>query len=205
MDIPVRAKVDCIDGSCGRISYLILNPTNDQITHVVVDTNLFPDSARLVPIAKVTECHPPDRICLSLSKAELDAAEPFIEAEFLGVGADDPDEDVYRVWPYAEIDVGMVVVEHKRIPKGEIEVHRGARVMATDGVVGQVDAFLVDPTNNKTTYLILREGHLWGQRDVNIPVSEIERIEHNAVHLRLDKRSIEALPSVPARKRRQEV
>jgi hypothetical protein len=203
MDIPVRAQVDCTDGPCGHIAYLILNPTTDQVTHVVVGMGLFPESARLIPVGKVTACRAPDRVCLSLSKAELEQAEPFIEADFLGSGSNDPDADTYMVWPYAEIDAGMVVVEHKRIPKGEVEVHRGARVLATDGAVGQVDAFLIDPTNDRTTHLLLREGHLWGQQDVSIAVSEIERIERNAVYLRLDKRAIAALPAVATRKRRQ--
>jgi sporulation protein YlmC with PRC-barrel domain len=202
MDISIKAKVDCVDGHYGHIAYLILNPTTDQVTHVVVATNLFPESAHLVPIEKVVECQP-DRVCLSISRAELDQSEPFIEADFLGVGADDPDEDTFMVWPYAEVDAGMVVVEHKRIPQGEVEVHRGARVVATDGVVGQVDAFLIDPKSGKTTHLLLRKGHLWGQKDITIAVSEIERIEHNHVFLRLDKRAIAALPAVNARSRRQ--
>ena len=39
-----------------------------------------------------------------------------------------------------------------------------------------------------------------GQRDVTIPVSEIERFEENVVHLKLDKRHIDALPSIPAKR-----
>jgi hypothetical protein len=35
---------------------------------------------------------------------------------------------------------------------------------------------------------------------VTIPVSQIERIEENAVYLRLDKHSIEALPAIPVRR-----
>jgi hypothetical protein len=47
---------------------------------------------------------------------------------------------------------------------------------------------------------VLREGHLWGQKDVAIPVSEIERIEDNTVHLKIDMRKIEALPAIPVRR-----
>jgi hypothetical protein len=41
---------------------------------------------------------------------------------------------------------------------------------------------------------------LWGQKDVTIPVSEIERIKEDHVYLKLDKRSIEALPAIPKRR-----
>jgi sporulation protein YlmC with PRC-barrel domain len=79
---------------------------------------------------------------------------------------------------------------------------RGARVEATDGRVGRVDEFLIDPENDHITHIVLREGHLWGQRDVSIPVSEIERVEEDAVYLKLSKRKIEALPATPVRRKR---
>jgi len=49
---------------------------------------------------------------------------------------------------------------------------------------------------NQITHLVLREGHLWGQKDVAIPVSEIERIGRETVHLKLDKRRVAALPAL---------
>jgi len=73
-------------------------------------------------------------------------------------------------------------------------------VEASDGRIGRVDEFLVDPVTGQISHLILREGHLWGKRDITIPVSEIERIEDDSVHLKLDKQSIEALPAVPVRR-----
>jgi sporulation protein YlmC with PRC-barrel domain len=105
---------------------------------------------------------------------------------------------------YVEKEVsslGLLPIEHLHIPSGELAMRRGARVQATDGRVGQVDEFLVNPVNGYITHLVLREGHLWGQKDVTIPVSQIERIEENAVYLKLDKHSIEALPAVPVSKR----
>jgi sporulation protein YlmC with PRC-barrel domain len=105
----------------------------------------------------------------------------------------------YRMWPYVIPEV-LMPIEHMHIPPGELAVRRGARVRATDGHVGRVDEFMVDPTNGHITHLVLREGHPWGQKDVTIPVSQIERIEENAVYLRLDKHSIEALPAIPVRR-----
>lgn len=36
------------------------------------------------------------------------------------------------------------------------------------------------------THLVLRESHLWGQKDVTIPVSEIDRMEDNVVYHKLN-------------------
>jgi sporulation protein YlmC with PRC-barrel domain len=67
--------------------------------------------------------------------------------------------------------------------------------------VGKVDEFLVDLSDGHITHLVLREGHLWGQKDVTIPVSEIQRIEEDTVYLKLDKHSIEKLPGIPVKRR----
>ena len=63
-----------------------------------------------------------------------------------------------------------------------------------------MDEFVTIPTNGQITHLLLREGHLWGCKEVTIPVSEIERIEGGAVYVKLDKRGIQALPSVQVRR-----
>jgi hypothetical protein len=50
-------------------------------------------------------------------------------------------------------------------------------------------------------HLVLQKGHPWGQKEVVIPVSEIERIKEKVVRLRLSKRQIGALPAVPIRRK----
>jgi sporulation protein YlmC with PRC-barrel domain len=127
--------------------------------------------------------------------------EPFIEAEFLPSPKATYQADPIMIWPYSMPESAVITLEHEHVPPGELAVRRGARVQATDGYVGRVDEFLVDPTNGHITHLIMREGHLWGQKDVTIPVSEIDRIEEDTVCLKLDKRRIAALPAIPMRKK----
>ena len=68
---------------------------------------------------------------------------------------------------------------------------------ATGGRVGQVDEFVVDPESGYITHLALREGHLWGDEEVTIPVSEIVKIEEDVVHLKLNKEQVEVtIPEV---------
>jgi hypothetical protein len=97
--------------------------------------------------------------------------------------------------PYAVSQTTVVRVQRKHIPPGELAMHQGARVEATDGHVGRVDEFLVDSSEH-ITHLVLRDGHLWGQKEVIIPVSEIHHIEEDAVCLKIDRHTIESLPAV---------
>jgi sporulation protein YlmC with PRC-barrel domain len=128
----------------------------------------------------------------------------FEETDFIEAGqleASLPYSVPYEVWPYARYEAMPMPFEHERIPTGEVAIRRGTPVKATDGDVGKVDEFLVDPKNNDISHLILREGHLWEKKDVTIPVSNIDRITEEAVYLNLDKKAIESLPTVPVRRR----
>jgi sporulation protein YlmC with PRC-barrel domain len=192
MDIPVDAEVRCADGPCGQSACVILNPTTEEVTHLVVKEKHLPYTERLVPITLVMETTP-HLIRLRCTGDELATLEPFIETEFI--------QGPYLMWPYVAPETAIVPLEHEHIPPGELAVRRGTRVEATDGHVGRVDEFLVDPASEHITHLILREGHLWGQKDVTIPVSQIDRIEKDTVYLKLDKKRIEALPTIPVRRR----
>jgi|SRR3989304_214919 len=77
----------------------------------------------------------------------------------------------------------------------DLAVRGGTRVKATDGYVGHVDEFVVNPENCHITHLVMREGHLWGQKDVIIPLSAMGETREDTVFLKLDKHQIESLPT----------
>jgi sporulation protein YlmC with PRC-barrel domain len=203
MDIPLNAEVHCADGVCGRSTYVIVNPVNEQVTHVVVREEWFPHDEHLVPLDLVIESTP-DTIRLRCTKKDLVMQEPFTQVEYVAgdLAGFRYERGDFMLWPYNVPDEGEVIpVEIERVPLGELAVRRGTRVEATDGHVGRVDEFLVDAESEHITHLILREGHLWGQKDVTIPVSEIARVEEDTVYLKLTKEQIEALPTIPVRRR----
>jgi hypothetical protein len=57
-----------------------------------------------------------------------------------------------------------------------------------------VKGFLVDPGDHRVTHVLLQEGHLWGRKEVAIPVSAVTGIE-NGIRLNMTKKQIEDLPS----------
>jgi len=73
-------------------------------------------------------------------------------------------------------------------------IHKGSHVFATDGRIGQVDDFLVKPENDIITHIVMKEGHLWDQREIAIPISFIKHIEDDSIYLKVDKASVEVLP-----------
>lgn len=197
MDIPINVDVFCALEQCGRSTSLIVNPVNEEVTHIVVTQKNFPYIERLVPVSEIFESTP-NSIKLRCTPEKLAQMEPYEETDFISGGNMEsalPYKVPYLVWPYSMYEGGPLQLTQEHIPAGEIAIHIGAPVHAKDGKVGKVDEFLVDPTSNHITHLVLREGHLWGQKDITIPVSEIKSIGEDAVYLQLDKEDIEKLPA----------
>lgn len=195
MDVATGVDVECADGTCGRSQYVILDPANATVTHVVVgDTDTFAET-RLVPITYVSGTSP-ELIRLKCSRAELQTLPLFSEYET------SMPEGPYLAYAPSAFWMGPLMVywptvrppERRYVPKGELPIRRGAQVEASDGHIGSVDEFLVEPGSGQITHLVLREGHLWGRRDVLIPAAEIDRIEQGTVYLRITKERAGAFP-----------
>jgi hypothetical protein len=82
----------------------------------------------------------------------------------------------------------------------------GARASSPDGFCGVVSGTIVDPAartvthefgrldpGEKVTHILLVEGHLWGRRQVALPVSAVASIE-DGIRLNITKRQVENLP-----------
>jgi len=190
-DIPVGADVECIDGLCGACTAVVVEPQSETVTHLVVREHEFPHVERLVPLSRVAQNHP-SRIHLDCRLAELRHMPEFVETEYL------PGSTPYFFWPVGIEAFAPLVVEHERVPAGELAIHRGARVQAADGAAGRVEEFIVDASGH-ITHLVVREGHLWGQKDVTVPVSAIGRLEEDTVYLRIDRATFAAFPTVSVR------
>jgi sporulation protein YlmC with PRC-barrel domain len=198
MKISLNSRVSCTDGLSGRVVQVIVNPATRKVTHLAVEESKVPHIERLVPVGYIVNTSG-DLVNLDCTRQELSRMKPLIEAEFVWAEFPEFDESCpYMLLPYV-IPV-RIAANHKSLPPGDLCICRGARVQASDGRVGWVDEFAVVPTNGEITHLLLREGHLWGRKEVAIPVSAIERIEEKAVYLNLNRRAVEALPAVQVRR-----
>jgi len=208
MEIPLQAQVECTDGICGLSIYVLIDPVIDQVTHVVVKETIT-NTEYVVPVGVISETIA-DTIQLRCSKAELEKMAPFVQTEFVqdkvldyaGYRGGISGAGSYFYMPYVTSEVRIPVsIEHQQIPPGELAVHRGTRVEATDGYVGKVDEFVVNPQSGHITYLVMREGHLWGKKNVIIPLSAMEDTGDDTVFLNIDKHQIESLPTFPVNRR----
>ncbi len=194
---------------CGRSVDVLINPVIDQVTHLVVKEDDSPNTEYIVPVDFVIETIT-GTIRLSCSKAELEKMDPFIKTKFIEETVPDIRSGYGGLYgigssyllPYVTPEMTVYVPqESQQIPPGEMAVQRGTRVEATDGYVGKVDEFVINPKNGHITHLVMREGHLWGKKDVIIPVSAMGETLQDTVFLKIAKTQIESLPTFPVNRR----
>jgi hypothetical protein len=182
-----------------------LNPATEQITHIVVKEKPPSRVERLVPVVLVGQTAA-QVILLNCTLKEFAALEPFNQTEFvygdLPHHASDP--NLTLLWPYAVPAKRIVDDKVRPIPPGDLAVRKGARVQATDGRVGQIEQFLVDPDSGYITHLCLQEGRRRGDNVVCVPVSDIDEIREKVVYLKVDRQAVESMTCIPAKQWSQE-
>jgi len=192
-NLALKAKVQCSDGVCGHSTSAIIHPIDFQLTHIVVDdTKLHSDPTRLVPIKYISSASDGE-VMLSCTKNELAAMKPFVSTDFVGVSTSNNKTSVSKT-PVSSDDPNADAVQEEHIPQGELDIHSGTQIQATDDPVGALDEFVVDLESGAISHLISKEGHLWRKKDLAIPVSDIDSIIGDTVYLKLSKREAEALP-----------
>jgi sporulation protein YlmC with PRC-barrel domain len=192
----IGAEVSCTDGVCGKLSRVVVDPVAREVTHLIVEPRHGHQLPRLVPLSLADTAA--GEIRLNCTLAEFDVLNPAEETRFISDVADVPDYRPTDVvfWPhygYRGARGGLATSD--TIPPGEVEVRRGEHVHASDGAIGQVAGLVIDPGSHRVTHVLLQEGHLWGQKDVAIPISAVTRVADH-IEVSLSKQQVEDLPPV---------
>ena len=202
----------CSDGYRGEVRAVVIDPIAATVSHVVIEPEGRSGLARLVPLDRVDPNPDPDNdsgsgaasgpLRLRYTEAEFMALGPAEEtlAEF-AVGQTVPVQLLPTGWrgtgePVAEGGDILRIPERETIdvvPSGEVEEHRGDHVHATDGDIGQLRGFRLDPSSGRVTHVLLGEGHLWGRKEVAIPFDKLTGFDHG-ISLSLTRRQVADLP-----------
>jgi sporulation protein YlmC with PRC-barrel domain len=205
----IGTAASCSDGPVGKVSRLIVDPVAEKVTHLVVEPEHRPGPSRLVPLDLVDGAA--GEIRLHCTMAEFEKLGPAEEDQFIpatnGLGQ-------VGYWPYYGLVGGMGVgglglggtmgvgggipaqtVIRDTVPPGEVDVRRGEPVHATDGDIGRVQGLVIDPGSGHVTHVLLQEGHLWGRKEVAIPISAVAGTGAG-IRLTIAKQEVQDLPPV---------
>jgi hypothetical protein len=205
MPFVIGAEAGCTDGVCGELRRVVIDPVARAVTHLVIQPKDHLELARLVPLDLVDTTADQIRLRCSLEEFEqLGLAE---EAQFIPggtIGGYGPGQAVSL--PYYGLGPGMAAVgpemvplsvTYDMVPLGEVEVRRNEHVHATDGSIGRVQGLVIEPRSHDVTHVLLQEGHLWGKKEVAIPIRAVARVDpDDGIHLNITKQQVQDLPAV---------
>jgi sporulation protein YlmC with PRC-barrel domain len=211
MRLELGTPVRCANGALGELTDVVIDPTSRRVTHLVVGPKGDPREARLVPIALAGADDDARGIVLACTREEAVALDALDEVAYLRadqIPVADPDWDVgvedYLAMPYFSAsgmsdDLGLndthVTMSYHRVPKGEVEVRRSSEVTSSDDhLLGRVDGFVVD-AEERITHIVLERGHLWGRREVAIPIGAIATVQTDALTVDLTREQVGKLPA----------
>jgi sporulation protein YlmC with PRC-barrel domain len=199
------------DGAVGTLVRVIVDPTVEEVTHLVIEPEHRPDLGRLVPLDLVDFNDPSGGISLRCTKEQFENLDPAEDTQII------PATDAYGGYgagqvsymPYYGLEGGGMavpgvggagaiapqVVATDSIPLGEVEIRRGDPVQATDGDIGRVQGLVIHPRSRHVTHFLLQEGHLWGKKEVAIPISAVASTR-DGIQLTISKREVQDLPPV---------
>jgi sporulation protein YlmC with PRC-barrel domain len=213
MRLELGSPAVCSDGQFGELADVVIDPSTRRVTHLVVEPHHRHWLARLVAIELVSPASDERSVMLACTIAQARQLERAQVSAFLPIGGeldvDDPDWDVGNegvlMQPYYGSDVwthdAVMAATYDRVPKGEVEIRRASTVTSADEhSVGHVDGFVVDGEQH-ITHLVLERGHLWGKREITIPINDVSAVQPDAITLRLSKDEVGALEPISVRRR----
>jgi sporulation protein YlmC with PRC-barrel domain len=172
---PVLGTVDTL----GRLTSLVVSPVTGRVTHLVVPNADIPGTERLVPISCLNST---TKACIrtDLTRAAFVQLPRLREPDYIrprqAMETDYGCLEPHWIWlkPFITPTPGYSLAFHERLPEGDVSIRRGDTVTDSSGnSIGRVDAFVIDPTDQAITHLVVQHGHLFGTRCVTIPLSDL--------------------------------
>jgi sporulation protein YlmC with PRC-barrel domain len=194
------------DGYRGEVLAVVVDPAARTVTHLVVEPRGRVGLARLVPLELAELADLTDAgsgpIPLRCTETEFMSLEPAEEtlAEFVP-GYPDPVQLLPPGWrdtggPTADGGTILRIPEKETVdivPPGEVEERRGDHVHASDGDVGHLRGLRIDPGSRRVTHVLVREGHVWGHQDVDIPAEMVAGFG-DGIRLSVTRQQVRDLP-----------
>lgn len=202
MDLELGTPVFGPDGRLGTVEAIVMHPSEERVTHLVVRHGRVWATSKVVPIDRVAGATR-ERLDLRLDHAGFDDLPDFLKQHYTNeppeaLGALRTLTPTGVLWPStlvgwylpAEAPEPTSLVS-ENLPPGELSLKAGTEVHATDGKVGHVEEVQVDADTGRAASLVVRSGFFF-HRDVTLPIDWVAEIGERVL-LKCSKADLERL------------
>ena len=192
---------------------VVIDPSSDEITHLVAKKGFLFPSDKVIPISLVMSSSE-DQIKLYDFEGGFEDLDDYVEVEYVKAeserkismldarGMNVPPLLAYP--PAGNGGFGYVPVINypkqpetetvKNIPDKTIDIPKDARVIGFNGEhVGNVEELVVDPTSDKVSHFVISKGLFFNEEKL-IPVSWVRGFDSDKLRLVVNEEIVENLP-----------
>lgn len=199
----------------GHIERIVLDPKTREVTHVVIEKGFLFTTDKVVPISLISAASE-DRVTLRKDAGDLEALPEFERTYYVPLNQSDRQETApagyvrpYYWYPPSTLTgwVGTgygfpippyVVRTARNTPAGTVPLDEGTQVMSADGEhVGDVEAVLTGPEQDRATHLLISSGLLLKEKKL-VPTTWISRVTQEEIELAVGSPLLEQLPAYEA-------
>lgn len=208
MDIDFTTRIHLTDGTHATVADVVVDPYHLAVTHLALCLG-SPHPTRLVPIEDVRQeagtlrldrdTDGFDEYPAMNAMSYVRIAEPIDPGPDFDIGITD-----VLTLPYYEAELGVgypleQTVSWHRVPVGEVEIRRRSRVTTSDlRDVGHVEGFVTDE-QRAVTHVLVDHRHLFGHRDLLVPLAAVAHVDNDHVTLALTRDQVRDLPRADVR------
>jgi uncharacterized protein YrrD len=206
----------------GSLDRVVIDPQSREVTHVVVRKGFLFTEDKVVPVSLIGAATK-DRVTLREDAGDLEALPDFEETHYIPLddaeaGATFPAGHARPLYWYPSAgltwwsptgypgyagNLGYPKPEYvarteRSIPEGLVALEEGAKVISSDNNhVGDIEAVLTDPKEDRATHLLITQGLLLKERKL-VPTAWISKVREKKVHLGVGSKFVEQLPDYQA-------
>jgi hypothetical protein len=215
-------KLGASDGDIGHVKDLYFDDGNWTVRYVVADTgNWLPGRQVLLSPHAFGRRHPGEKVMfVNLTRKQIEDS-PAVETHKPLSRQYEEEYHRYYGWPYYWEGDGLwggtrgfpILEPLPKFPTTEpaaaerrqkcadsdlrsTQAVTGYHLQATDGISGFVCDFLMDDKNWAINQLVVKTGHRFTGKEVQVPMSQVERISYkeSTVFVKLTKEAVEKSP-----------
>jgi osmotically-inducible protein OsmY/sporulation protein YlmC with PRC-barrel domain len=189
LELKIGSPIKALDGACGHVQQVILDPQDGRIVALVVWPGVLSDYPVVVPtecVANATD----DEVQLKISRAQVVALPGFGTEVELGVGGQHYDVDDKSVATRDGTGGESKYISDATRPA--LALRAGQQVLCSEGHAGNVTLLRLSP-QGWVRHLVMHLGHLPG-RQVIVPVEWVCKVDQHHVYLAADLHALDGLP-----------
>jgi sporulation protein YlmC with PRC-barrel domain len=215
-------KLGASDGDIGQVKDFYFDDRNWAVRYVVADTgNWLAGRQVLLSPHAFGRRHPGEKVMsVSLTRKQIEDG-PAVETHRPVSRQYEEEYHRHYGWPYywegdglwggtrgfpvlevpSDFFPGKPAAAEAKHPNADADLRStlavtGYHVQATDGIIGFVCDFLMDDKNWAINQLVVKTGHRFTGKEVQVPMSQVERISYkeSTVFVKLTKDAVEKSP-----------